>query len=368
MSIRKRLMLWLGSLLVVAVLAMSGLLYEEFAERREGALQASGTPEPAWQEAAEIAIFYGAPTVLILLAGSWWLLGRLLAPITSLTQAAERIHVLNLKEQIPRTGRHDELDRLTDVFNSMVTRLDESVTHIREFTLSASHELKTPLTILRGEIESRLRAGGTGLDATFLASQLDEIVRLTRIVDALSLLSKADTGHLVLAREPVRLDELVRESFLDAQLLASPKAVQVALTACEPTTLHGDRHRLRQLLLNLADNAAKYVDHGGRMTIALSRAQEMAELTITNTGPGIAPEILGRVFDRFYRGDPAHNNAVEGCGLGLSVAQWIVKAHGGTIRLSSNPGVLTTATVRLPAADAPRPGGANPPGAAPQLQ
>jgi signal transduction histidine kinase len=120
------------------------------------------------------------------------------------------------------------------------------------------------------------------------------------------------------------------------------------LAACEKLAIRGDQDRLRQLLLNLADNAVKYNQPRGQVTMALERAGEHAEFVITNTGPGIAPESLPLVFDRFFRGDPAHNNSVEGCGLGLSIAQWIVSAHNGSIQLTSSPFKLTTVRVRLP--------------------
>jgi signal transduction histidine kinase len=243
------------------------------------------------------------------------------------------------------------LDRLTEVFNAMVGRLEDSFTRIREFTLHASHELKTPLTIMQGEIETALReATCNPAQRELLVSQLDEIQRLTKIVDGLALLARADAGQIKLAQEPVNLDELVQDSFADAQLLAQPANVNVDLAACDEVIVRGDRHRLRQLLLNLADNAIKYNQPQGSVTIALHRNGKAAELKITNTGPGIAPAALPRVFDRFYRGDPAHAYAVEGCGLGLSIAQWIATAHRGTIEITSEPEKLTTVTVALPLA------------------
>ena len=274
---------------------------------------------------------------------------RALAPITTLTRAVELIQADTLKGRLPRTGNGDEVDRLTEVFNDMTRRLDESFTRVREFTLNASHELKTPLTILRGEIEMKLRdvPAGSG-EREFLADQLDEIARLTKIVDGLTLLAKADAGQLTLAREPVRLDELVRDSFADAQILADLHSLRVELNVCEPATVSGDRHRLRQLLLNLTDNAIKYNQSGGRILLGLKNDRQTAELTIANTGPGIPAEKLPRVFERFYRGDPAHGSHVEGCGLGLSIAQRIVNAHGGTIQIASGAGLFTTVTIRLP--------------------
>jgi signal transduction histidine kinase len=133
----------------------------------------------------------------------------------------------------------------------------------------------------------------------------------------------------------------------DAQHLAQGTEVRVTLTACEQLSVRGDRHRLRQLLLNLTDNAIKYNRPAGSVTVALRQASDSGELAISNTGPGIPPELLAKVFDRFFRGDASHGSAIEGSGLGLSIAQWIVHAHGGTIRIESEAGGLTTVTVRL---------------------
>ncbi len=349
MTIRNRLTLSLSGILLVSLAVMAGVLHYEWVEQQRRMAEEKLQPEPAWEEVGEIVLYYGVPTMLLLLVGSWWLLRKSLAPVISLTRAAERIHVHNLKERLPQRGSGDELDRLTEVFNSMLTRLDESFTRIREFTLHASHELKTPLTILRAQIETALGDPATpNAQREIFADQIDEIARLTKIVDSLTLLAKADAGQLAVAQEPVRLDELVRESFADAQMLASPARLRVELSVCDETTVRGDRHRLRQLLLNLTDNAIKYNQPGGRIAIGLSRNNGAAELTIANTGPGIPPEKLPRVFDRFYRGDPAHNSAVEGSGLGLSIVQWIVNAHKGTISVASEPQKLTTITVQLP--------------------
>jgi len=179
-------------------------------------------------------------------------------------------------------------------------------------------------------------------------SQLDEIQRLTKIVESLTLLAKADAGQVDLKQEPVRLDELVRDSFADAQILAQPKRIHVTLEDCEEAVVHGDRHRLRQLLLNLTDNAIKYNQPEGRVNIVLQRNGGTAEFIIANTGKGIPVPMLPRVFDRFFRADESRNHALDGCGLGLSIAQWIVRAHGGDIQVTSAPERLTTVNVKLP--------------------
>jgi signal transduction histidine kinase len=289
------------------------------------------------------------PATLLALGGGWWMMRRALAPVAALTRAAERVNEHNLGDRLPRTGNGDELDRLTEVFNAMTERLNQSFARIREFTLHASHELKTPLTVMHGELETALQDKALpGPQREQLESELDEVQRLAKIVDGLTLLTKADAGQIALAREPVRLDELVREACADAQSLARPQDVQVSLAACEELTVTGDRHRLRQLLLNLTDNAIKYNERKGAVTLSLRRVGDTAELAIANTGPGIPADTLPRVFDPFFRADASHSQTVEGCGLGLSIARWIVTAHGGTIQLTSEPTRLTTAMVRLP--------------------
>jgi signal transduction histidine kinase len=349
MTIRTKLTLWYAGILFISVLAITGLAHQKFAAE-EAKLRLMKDPfveNDAWEDAFDITLYCGLPAAIVGLAGGWWLMRKAMSPVTALTQATARINERNLHEQLPRTGNGDEFDRLTEVFNAMTARLDTSFNRIREFTLHASHELKTPLTVMHGELETALRDKTAGNHESLL-SQLDEVQRLTKIVDGLSLLTKADAGLITLKREPLRLDELARDNYADAQILARPYHVKAELGRCEEISLMGDRHRLRQLLLNLTDNAIKYNQPGGTVTIELGRADEFAELSISNTGPGIPADLQGRVFDRFFRGDASHGNAVEGCGLGLSIAQWITTAHGGTIRMISEPGKLTTVTVRLP--------------------
>jgi len=351
MTIRTRLSLWYAAILVVSLATMTGVLHYEFSEAQRVQRENRIPPDSPWEETGEIILYYGLPTALLLLAGGWWIMRRAFAPVTALTHAAERIHVGSLKERLPRTGSGDEIDRLTEVFNAMTGRLDESFTHIREFTLHASHELKTPLTILQGGLETALRDPvATLMQREHFASQLDEIQRLAKIVDGLSLLAKADAGQVSLAQDQVRLDELVQDSFSYAQILGQQSRLKVELTACDQVVVRGDRHRLRQLLLNLTDNAIKYNQPDGAVGIELRRNGNFAKLSVSNTGAGISAALLPRVFDRFFRGEPSHNSGVEGCGLGLSIAQWIVRAHDGDIHLASIPEKLTTVTVSLPLA------------------
>ena len=352
MTLRTRFTLWHTAVLLIAMAVMAVVFHYEFNEDRQ-AMRSGQTPlDSPLEETGEFLVYFGLPAILFLIVGSAWFMRRFLTPVARLTEAAERIHLRHLHERLPVVGSGDELDRLTEVFNAMTARLHESFNQMHEFTLHASHELKTPLTIMRGEIETALRDEQCPEpQREVLAGLLEEAQRLVKIVDSLSLLAKADSGRHPLNLQPVRFEELVQDSFADAQVLAQRSGLAVTLTKCDVAVVRGDRHRLRQMLLNLTDNAIKYNHSRGSVGMSLARDEDHVELCITNTGPGIPPEQLPRVFDRFFRGDPAHGTEVEGCGLGLTIAQWIVKAHGGEIQIASAANRETTVTVRLPLAD-----------------
>ncbi len=353
MTVRTRLTLWYAVIFSVSLLVIGLAMYSELVVETRAKIahhHEATIDDDAGVDITQIIFIYGGSAIVVGLLGGWWLTRRAFAPVAALTAAAEKIHEGNLAQHLPRSGNGDELDRLTEVFNAMTARLDGSFQRIREFTLHASHELKTPLTVLHGELETAL--GDDNLPAPQherLASQLDEIQRLTKIVDGLTLLTKADAGQVELTFAPLALDEIVTDVFADAQILARAAQLSVSLDPCEKITVHGDRHRLRQLLLNLTDNAVKYNQPGGTVAFSLRRDGAAAELIIVNSGKSVPPEILPRVFDRFYRGDAAHNSAVDGCGLGLSIAEWITRAHHGDIRIASAEN-QTTVTIRLPLA------------------
>jgi signal transduction histidine kinase len=345
LTIRTRMTLWYCGVLLLSTLLIAVLSLDEFRERKDRSPKA----DKGMEEIVGIVLWVGMPAVVLSIIGGWWLMRKALAPVATLTEAARTVNELNLNQQLPRTHNRDELDQLAEVLNAMNARQNSAFNRIRDFTLHASHELKTPITVLCGETEIELR--DESIDAAGrerAASRLEELRRLARIVDGLTLLAKADAGLINLPQTQLRFDELVRDSFADAQILAEASDLKVSLEACEQAPLLGDPYRLRQLLLNLLDNAVKYNQPGGAVAMGLRCTQTTAELTVSNTGPGITPEVLPRVFDRFYRGDAAHSGDAEGCGLGLSIAQWIVKAHKGSIRIDSIPAHLTTVRVRLP--------------------
>ena len=348
MKLRQRLAVRYGAVVTIAILLLGGLTYHEFQteERLRAALPPDRRREAAWGDTTEIAVYSLIP--LILVAG-WWVTRRSLQPLSEFAHKVEEMDVESLHTPLARTQSGDEVDRLAASFNTMAGRLDGAFRQVREFTLHASHELKTPLTVMRGEIETML------LDARScspehlarLESVLAEVERLTTIVDGLALLTKADAGQLTLERQPVSLAEVVREAVADAEILAEPAQVQVNLGACDDITVLGDRHRLRQVMLNLVDNAIKYNVPEGSVDINLRKAGTCAEIEIANTGSGIPESQQRRVFERFVRGDDARRKAIDGCGLGLSIARWVVEAHKGTIHLTSNAD-RKVVRVRLP--------------------
>lgn len=345
MTIRARMTLLYCAALLISILLILVLAIDEMRERKHGQQQTS----EGMEELVGTVVWAGIPAVVLSLGGGWWLMRKALAPVATLTEAARRVTESNLNQELPRSRNGDELDQLTGVLNDMTGRLHQSFRRIREFTLHASHELKTPLTILCGETETEMHDEALSpTERERSANRLEELRRLARIVDGLTLLAKADSGLIPLASAPVHLEELVRDSFADTLVLAQASGLTVELTACEGAIVRGDPHRLRQLLLNLVDNAVKYNQKGGSVRMGLRARNGTAELTIANTGPGIAREALPHVFERFYRGDPAHSHEAEGCGLGLSIAEWITRAHSGSIQIESKPSSLTTVTVRLP--------------------
>jgi two-component system OmpR family sensor kinase len=290
------------------------------------------------------------PLGLLLAGGGGWLLARrALSPVDHMTRAAQRISGEHLTERLLETGTGDELDRLAKTLNEMLTRLDESFRQVRQFSADASHELQTPLTILKGEIEVALRSERTPEDyQQVLTSSLEEIERISRLVEGLLLLARADSGVLRMAHQPVALHELVAEVAAQMQKMANKQGVTLHLEDLAPVTISGDREQLQRLLLNLIDNAIKYTPAGGSVTLALRNEDNQDLIDVTDTGIGLSEAEQAQIFTRFYRAAAARSQGGGGAGLGLCLAQSIAEAHGGKIQVRSNPGQGSTFTVALP--------------------
>ncbi|MFM7840821.1 MAG: ATP-binding protein, partial [Nitrospira sp.] len=245
----------------------------------------------------------------------------------------------------------DELGTLAATFNEMIARLDASFHEIRRFSADASHELRTPLTVMKGETELALRRARPAEDYKLvLESNLEEIDRLTRIVDELLFLSRADLGEVKMATLPVRFDDLVRDVQQQAAVLGQERGIQIVLGWLMPVTILGDELRLRELLLNLVDNAVKYSKPGGRVDVGLVTDGSQVRLSVSDQGIGIEPDALPHLFDRFYRSAGARTYAKQGTGLGLAICKWIVESHKGRIDVQSRPGEGAQVTVTLPLA------------------
>lgn len=348
MTIIRRLGIGYSIVGAACVLLLSWLAYHEFVEE-PAVFAARGVSELHRDTEAEFFTVCFLALVPLLLGFGWWWTRRALRPLNELTLAAERMGTDNLLSYVPRQTRDDEVGRLAAVFASMTERLNDAFQQIREFTLHASHELKTPLTIMQAELQTALRDASplSIAHAEWIQSIQDELHRLVRIVDSLTLLTKADVGLVPLERSPVQFGGLVREAYEDALVLAQASRFNVILDECASLEIIGDRHRLRQMLLILVDNAVKYNEPTGDLHLNLIDRAGFAEFQITNAGQ-LTPETQRRLFRRFMRGENAVAK-VEGCGLGLTIAQWIARAHGGTIEIRSEAGKVT-ALVRLPIA------------------
>lgn len=348
MTIRNRVTLWYAAVLLISSALLAGGMYYEFVYEPKTETAKRAKEDPASEEVGEVLLYYVLPGMVVTIAGGWWLLRRSLKPLNDLTLAAERINAENVREALPRTLNGDEVDRLSEVLNAMNQRLSAAMVEVHEFTLHASHELKTPLTILHSETENALQKPGLSEDdRNHLESQLDEIQRLTRIVEGLALLARSNSGQLKFEEEPVPLHDIVRDIADDTISLARPNSVTVQIRRMDVGWVLGDRHRLRQMLLNVADNASKYNKPGGVIAISVITARSSIAVEVANTGEGILKDDLPNVFKKFYRG--RQNSPVSaGLGLGLSIAESITKAHHGTIEIASSAPDWTTVRITLP--------------------
>jgi two-component system OmpR family sensor kinase len=305
----------------------------------------------------------GLVPLFILLAtfGAYFISGLALRPVELIINEVRAItDGRSLHRRLPADMGGDELGRLSNTLNEMIARLETSFGALRRFTADASHELKTPLTVLRADVERAMNPKSSHNEQLVaLEEALQETARMTDLVDSLLTLARADEGRYEIVSEPIHLEPLTREVFETAVILGEDAGLEVGLPVIEDAVVLGDRPRLRQLFLNLITNAIKYTPRGGRVEVALSRRAQEATFTVRDTGIGIAAGDLPYIFERFWRADRARSRQASGdagapgrggFGLGLAISQYIAQAHGGSLTVQSRLGRGTAFTVALPLA------------------
>lgn len=288
-------------------------------------------------------------TLLVIAVGGSWLSRKALSPVEEIAAAAERITAQRSGQRLPSVRASDEIGHLTEVLNAMIERIQQSYEQARRFSADASHELKTPLTIIRGEIEAALRSGNlSGTQERAMLNLQEETGRLIHIVEGLLLLSQADAGKLKLNLVPVDLSEMLGELMEDVEILAAPKSILLKAEIPPGVTVNAEPHFVRQILLNLFDNAIKYNEPDGRIEAQLKVESDWVVFSISNTGSEIAGEHRERIFDRFHRADASRERSRGGQGLGLSICREIARSHGGEIALVPCAPGWTCFQVKLP--------------------
>jgi len=299
-------------------------------------------------------LLVSVPILLLSAAmGGYWMSRRALAPVDQITETARSISVQNLSSRliVPQTG--DELQRLSETLNSMLERLEAAFKKIIQFTADASHELRTPVAVMRTRTELSLRKPRSAEEYRAALAQVhSELEKTSELVEKLMLLARADYGVEALQLSTENLGEIVRDVCSQGKMLSEAKEISFREQIPEqPVWVNADAHALRRLFLILIDNAIKYTPKGGRVNVVVDQENGFAIGEIRDTGIGIAPEDLPNVFERFYRADKARSRESGGVGLGLSIGRWIAEAHAGTIEVQSSLGGGSIFKLRLPLAN-----------------
>jgi heavy metal sensor kinase len=266
-----------------------------------------------------------------------------------MTRAARRISAFHLSERLKESGTGDELDQLARTLNETLERLDAGFNQMRQFSADASHELQTPLTVLKGEIEVALRSHrDAGEYKATLESALEEIDRMAKLVEGLLFLARADSGVLKIDSQSIEIQDLVCDVQEELAKIAAEGGVKLNCENTKPVRIVGDPVLLRQLIQNLVHNGLKYTPEGGRVDVQTALVDGRATITVSDTGEGVEPEEKDKIFQRFYRSARAKSQSGGSAGLGLSIVESIVKAHQGQIEVISKKGSGTTFVVSLP--------------------
>ncbi len=297
------------------------------------------------------SFYAGVPLILVLASlGGYFLARKSLAPMALMDQQTRSISAGSLSARLNVPNSRDEVGRLATTINDLLARLDAAFQEQQRFVVDSSHELRTPVTVVRTEAEVALEQVRTPVEyQDSLVLIKDEAERLSRIVEDLFLLARQPFGSPALARETVSLDDVVRECGRAAQVLATRKGLKFEVPTVLPEiTIQGDDELLKRMVLNLLDNAVKYTPAGGEVQITLATQNGNAQISISDTGMGIPRDDQEHVFDRFYRVDKARSRALGGAGLGLAIARWIVEAHEGKLYVESKLGSGSTFKIKLP--------------------
>ncbi len=308
--------------------------------------------EPIWLQLEQLMVaFLAALPIALACAGvaGFLLARRALEPLAKMTRRAEEITPDRLDERLPVENPEDELGQLGRVFNSTLDRLESSFEQMRRFTADASHELRTPLTAIRsvGEVSLQRNASREEYRET-IGSMLEEVNRLTRLVENLLTVSRADAGQVPFQHQPISVMNVVRESAAMLEVLVEEKLQHLVLNGDEQASVLGDRLILRQAIINLLHNAIKFSPVQGSISVTTSKNGAGVRIDIADDGPGISEENREKVFQRFFRVDKARTSELGGAGLGLSIAQWAVQAHGGKITLETHDGPGCLFRIEIP--------------------
>ena len=301
-----------------------------------------------------VLLAVGGAALLLCALSSYWLTGRAFAPIQRLIQTTRRIKAGDLRQRVSIPPARDEIQFLAVTLNEMLDSLDQMVSRQRRFVADASHELRTPVAVIRNKTSMALLHQQTIEDyATILQGINTETERLGHLLSDLLALSRGDEGRVKFEQEQVRLDLLAKATVTQTEWLADERAIHLSIQADQPVTIMGDEARFIQVLMNLLDNALHYTPSGGTVQVVVAATQRVAHLIVRDTGIGIAPEHLPHIFERFYRADPARDQSSRSnSGLGLAIVDWIVRAHGGTIAVESTLKEGSCFTLTLPLAPA----------------
>jgi len=286
--------------------------------------------------------------ILIAVAGGFLLVQSALKPVDGIIMSAEQISSRNLSERLPVPGTRDEFERLSTSLNNMIHRLDDSFQQTQRFLADASHELRTPLTIIQGELEGVVDKTHKADVRDLAGSALEEVERLRKIVEGLFAVSRLDAGEAQEHSIPFDLSELAKSTADQMSLLVEDKRISIACHCPQQVIVEGDRARLKQVIVNLLDNAIKFTATGGRIEVHVLARDGKGFLEVSDNGIGIPAAALPHVFDRFFRVDKARSRKMGGAGLGLSIVKSICVAHGGSASVQSTDGVGSSFIVELP--------------------